>query len=128
VEKIENHDVGNEKQCCPGDEDMPGHAGGEAAERFDDKNKQDGLGPAEITLHYRGVLVDEEEGIAQGFEDIVGHEKQEAVEGQQKSLESFPLTDISEEAEEPVEQAVICLRLVLAHLGKEYQGTREIAK
>lgn len=61
---------------------MPGHAGSEAAESFDDKDEQDGLGSAQVALHHGRVLVDEEKGIAQGFEDIVGHKKQEAVEGQ----------------------------------------------
>lgn len=43
---------------------MPGHPGGQTAESFDDKYKQDGLSPAQIALDRWRVLVDEKQGIA----------------------------------------------------------------
>lgn len=58
------------------------------------------------------VLVDEEQGIAQGFEDIVGREKQEAVESQQERLGRFPCADVSKEPEKSVEQIIFSFRLI----------------
>ncbi len=86
----------------PGDEDVAGDAGGQAAEGLDDEDEQDGLRPAEDALDDGGVLVDEQERFAQGFQDVVGEEQEKDVQGQEEGLGRFAVADVGEQAEEPV--------------------------
>jgi len=96
VEGVEEDEVGDEESGRPGDEDMPGNPGGQPAEGLDDEDEQDRLGPAQIAFDWRGVLVDEEERLAQGLEDIVGEEEEEDVQGQEEGLGRLSLLDVGE--------------------------------
>ena len=86
---------------------MPRDLGGQAAEGLDDEDEQDGLGPAQAALDDGGVLVDEEQGLAQGLEDVVGQEEKEDVEGEQEGLGRFAAADVGEKPEEPVAGRVV---------------------
>ena len=75
---------------------MPGNPGGQPAEGLDDEDEQDRLGSAQIAFDRRGILVDEEERLAQGLEDIVGEEEEEDVQGQEEGLGRLSLFDVGE--------------------------------
>jgi hypothetical protein len=108
--------IATDRSCVPIKTAKAGIVSPPRTKSFDDKDEQDGLGSTQVALYHGRVFVDEQQGIAQRFEDIVGHEKQEAVEGQQGRLGSFPRTDVSEEPEQSVEQVIFCFRLILNHL------------
>ena len=86
----------------PGDEDVAGDPGGQTAEGLDDEDEQDGLRPAQDALDDGGVLVDEQERLAQGLEDVIGEEQEEDVQGQEEGLGGFAVADVGEQPEEPV--------------------------
>ena len=102
VKGVEDDEIGDEECRRPGDEDVAGDPGGQAAEGLDDEDEQDRLRSAQGALDDGGVLIDEQERFAQGLEDVIGEEQEEDVQGQEEGLGGFAMADVGEQPEELV--------------------------
>ena len=76
---------------------MPRNSGSQAAEGLDYKYQQDRLRSAKATFQNRGTWTHEYQSFAQGFQYVIGQEKEKNIQRQQERLSRFPFPDVDAE-------------------------------